>query len=139
MDFKRINICLMVLIFISIIIFRPTITYTYIQSSPAAHIVNPDWQNYISKYDSEAQLDFLRLNKEELIDILGSPYITIQKNSKMIIKDRKEEILIYMPFIRGENKGTTAIYLYINNNSIVDYRVDDCLGIDTSILPNYFR
>ncbi len=103
------------------------------------HPINTDWENYIPKYNTNASLNILNYNKEQIIDILGNPNTVVQKKSKTIINEKNEEILIFRPDSCEYNKGTNAVTIYVTNEKITDYIVDCFIGFDLNILPSYFN
>jgi hypothetical protein len=142
MKLKWLNILTASIVLIGLLLFillHPTVTYTYIQLSADKHQVNPDWGKYISKYDANAPYDFLDYSREQVVSLLGKPYYTLQKETKNYFNITKEELLIYLPYISGDDESTTAIYFDVIDGNILDYRVDDCLGIDIRLIPNYFN
>lgn len=127
----------LVLILLTIYLY-PVTTYTYIEKAVSNHYVNSDWENYIKKYNNEAQYDITKMNAEDLIETFGTPYIKFKKTLDRKYSIDIQEIWIYMPYVNGEDVDNTGIYIIFTDGKITDYRVDDFNGILYDDLELYF-
>jgi hypothetical protein len=81
------------------------ITYVY--------IFNPKAQA-IDSWEPIDNLDLSSLkNKEQILDTLGMAYIRLTETKKSIIKDIKNEIIVYNPEINSTNKGPNGLIFYL--------------------------
>ena len=107
------------------------ITYVY--------VFNPKAQK-IDSWEPIDSLDISSLqNKEQILDILGKPYIRITQTKKSKIKDIKNEIIVYNPEINSTNKGPNALIFNLTDDFVTKYRLDEFLGVDETNIPMYFK
>lgn len=138
MPYKKIGTPLIVILFL-VYIFSTKTTYQYTYNDPNQSLSDTTWGDYIFKYDSTATDDLTNHDEAFLLQNFGIPTVVITQERHIFLSKETQKIFIYRTDWTEDSESVNALYVYMTNGSIENYRLDDFLGVDTSILPSYFQ
>ncbi|GAU76318.1 hypothetical protein F3D3_0915 [Fusibacter sp. 3D3] len=101
--------------------------------------MDSNWENYIPKYNDTSTNDFLNYDEMFLATSIGVPTVVISKENHMLLFNKTQKIFIYLLDWKEGAESVNALYVYVTDGNIEDYKLDDFLGIDASLLSGYFR
>lgn len=91
--------------------------------------------NYISKYDKSCKEDFVGKSEEFIMAKLGIPTYELSYTRKGSERDFNNKRYIYL--LKGEE--SSALYLVVKDKKVIDYRIDEFVGMNEDKIISIFQ
>lgn len=91
--------------------------------------------NYISKYDKSCKDDFVGKSEEFIMAKLGIPTYELSYTRKGSERDFNNKRYIYL--LKGEE--SSALYLVVKDKKVIDYRIDEFVGMNEDKIISIFQ